>query len=135
MLAIGILFSYMADSLIALQAVGGLQTAASFISTVLFVLFSAMMLGVGAGLFVHWILSFGRHVMAFVMEFILSFATFFIGLGAALTIGGWWTGAQLFVTFLFASGTMFVLSFVSLFGGVFAGMEKIVKYVKKRRRR
>lgn len=134
-LALGILFSYMADSLIALQTFGTLQTASGIVATVLFVLFSAMLLGLGSALFIHWVFGFANHTLAFVAEINLSFALFFIGLGAALTIGVPWTALQLFCTFLFGSIILFFLSFITLFGSLGAGAAKITKYLKKRLRK
>ena len=131
-LALGVLFSYMADSLIALNTIGGLQTAASLVATVLFVVFSATLLGAGAALFIHWVFSFGNHYLAFAAELFLSFALFFVGLGAALTIGIPWTALQLFLTFLFGSLVLFGLSFVTLFGGFAEGITTVRKYIKKR---
>jgi len=107
-LAIGILLSYLADAMIATQAVGTLQTAASIVATVLFVLFSASMLGVGIGLVVHWIIGFASHWKGFIAEMILSFATFFVGIGATIMSGNLWTGLQVFFTFFIASMILFL---------------------------
>ena len=134
-LAIGILLSYLADAMIATQAVGTLQTAASIVATVLFVLFSASMLGVGIGLVVHWIIGFASHWKGFIAEMILSFATFFVGIGATIMSGNLWTGLQVFFTFFIASTILFLLSFISLFGGVGEGVKKVRKYVKKKFKR
>lgn len=131
-LALGVLFSYMADSLIALNTIGGLQTAASLVATVLFVVFSAVMLGAGAALFIHWVFGFGNHYLAFAAELFLSFALFFIGLGGALTIGVPWTALQMFLTFTFGSIVLFSLSFIALFGGVAQGISAVRKYISKK---
>jgi len=131
-LALGILLSYLADALIQAQATGALQTTAMLFAAVLFVLFSASLLGLGAGLVVHWIIGFGAHWKAFIAEMVISFATFFMGLGATIMSGNWWTGLQVFFTFLIASMTLFFLSFVSLFGGMTEGIGKISKYFRKR---
>ena len=130
-LALGIVLSYLADALIQLQAVGPMQTVASMVAAVLFVLFSASMLGLGAGLVIHWIIGFATHWKAFLAELFLSFAIFFIGLGATIMSRPWWTALQIFFTFLIASTTVFTLSFTSLFGGIAAGIGKIKKYIKK----
>ena len=134
-LALGIFLSYLADAMIATQAAGAVQTTAVLVASILFVLFSASMLGLGAGLVVHWIIGFATHWKAFIAEIILSFATFFVGIGATIMSGNWWTAAQVFFTFLIASITLFSLSFVSLFGGIAEGFGKVKKYIKKRFKR
>ena len=63
---------------------------------------------------------------------ILSFATFFIGIGATIMSGNWWTALQVFFTFFIASATMFFLSFDSLFGGISEGIKKTTKYIRKK---
>jgi hypothetical protein len=134
-LAIGILLSYLADAMIQTQTSGVLQTTASILAAVLFVLFSASLLGLGAGLVVHWIIGFATHWKAFIAEMILSFATFFVGIGATIMSGNWWTALQVFFTFFVASITLFFLSFASLFGGIAQGFAKVKKYVKKKLKR
>jgi len=134
-LAIGIVLSYLADAMIQTQTMGIMQTTASIVAAVLFVVFSATMLGFGAGLVVHWIIGFASKGKAFVAEMILSFATFFIGIGATIMSGNWWTALQVFFTFFIASLALFLLSFINLFGGVAEGMSKTVKYVKKKFKR
>ncbi len=134
-LALGIGLSYLADAMIQTQASGTLQTTATLVASILFVLFSASMLGLGAGLVVHWIIGFASHWKAFITEMVLSFATFFIGIGATIMSGNWWTAAQVFFTFLIASMTLFLLSFVSLFGGISQGVQKVKKYVRKKFKR
>lgn len=134
-LALGIVLSYLADAMIQTQASGPLQTTATLIASILFVLFSASMLGLGAGLVVHWIIGFATHWKAAIAEIVLSFATFFIGIGATIMSGNLWTAAQVFFTFLIASMTLFMLSFVSLFGGIAQGASKVKKYIKKRFKR
>jgi len=131
-LGLGIGLSYLADAMIETQATGAVQTTAVLVASILFVLFSASMLGFGAGLVVHWIIGFASHWKAAIAEIVLSFATFFIGIGATIMSGNWWTAAQVFFTFLIASMTLFMLSFVSIFGGIAEGAVKIRKYVKKR---
>ncbi len=131
-LALGIGLSYLASALIQTQAIGTLQTAASLTAAILFVLFSATMLGIGAGLVVHWIIGFASHWKAFAAEIILSFATFFIGIGATIMSRNWWTALQTFFTFLTISVSLFFLSFVSLFGGVTKGFKTITKYIKRK---
>ncbi len=134
-LALGIGLSYLADAMIQTQAAGVMQTTAALIASILFVLFSASMLGLGAGLVVHWIIGFATHWKAFIAEMVISFATFFIGIGATIMSGNWWTALQVFFTFLIASMTIFTLSFVSLFGGIAQGVQKVTKYVKKKFKR
>ncbi len=134
-LGLGIFLSYLADAMIQTQATGALQTTATLLASILFVLFSASMLGVGAGLVIHWIIGFASHWKAFVAEIFLSFATFFMGVGATIMSGNYWTALQIFFTFFIASITIFSLSFISLFGGIFEGFASIKKYVKKRFRK
>jgi hypothetical protein len=131
-LALGIFLSYLADAMIQTQTSTTLQTTASLFASVLFVLFSAGMLGIGTALVVHWIIGFGAHWKAFIAEMVLSFATFFMGIGATIMSGNIWTGLQAFFTFFIASMTLFSLSFVSLFGGIAEGIDKVTKYIKKR---
>ncbi len=134
-LTLGIFLSYLADAMIQTQASGTLQTTATLVASILFVLFSASLLGLGTGLVVHWIIGFASHWKAFMAEMVLSFATFFMGVGATIMSGNWWTALQVFFTFLIASLTLFTLSFVSLFGGITEGVQKVTKYVKKRLKR
>ncbi len=132
---LGILLSYLADAMIQTQATGAMQTAASTMASVLFVLFSATMLGVGAGLVIHWIIGFAAHWKAAIAEMVLSFATLFTGIGATIMSGNIWTGVQVFFTFFTASLALFILSFVSLFGGMATGIQRVTKYVKKKIKR
>lgn len=134
-LALGIALSYLADAMIETQATGPVQTTAVLVASILFVLFSAGMLGFGAGLVVHWIVGFAKRWKAATAEIVLSFATFFMGIGATIMSDNWWTAAQVFFTFLTASMTLFMLSFVSIFGGIAEGFVKIRKYIKKRFKR
>jgi hypothetical protein len=134
-LAVGIVLSYLADALIHTITVGALQTTAVLISALLFVVFSAALLGFGAGLVVHWIIGFATHWKAFIAEMILAFATFFVGIGATLMSGNWWTAVQVFFTFFIASFTLFMLSFVNLFGGAKQGISQAVKFAKKKFKR
>jgi len=130
-LACGIFLSYLADAMIDTQTAEGIQTTATITAAVLFVAFSAAMLGVGAGLIVHWIIGFAMHWKAFAAEIVIGFATFFIGIGAAIMSGNWWTGMQVFCTFLIASITIFVLSFTTAFSGVKEGARDVKKGIKK----
>jgi len=131
-LGLGIFLSSLADALIATQTMGPIQTMAGTAASVIFILFSASMLGLGAALIVHWIVGFAAHWKAFFAELILSFAVFFIGIGATIMSGNIWTGLQVFFTFFIASVTLFSLSFISLFGGLAEGIVSIKKYVKKK---
>ena len=131
-LALGIFLSYLADAMIKTYAIGTLQAIASTAAAVIFVLLSASLLGIGAGLVVHWIIGFAAHWKAFIAEMVLSFATFFIGIGATIMSKNWWTALQVFFTFFTASSALFFLSFVSLFGGLVEGVVKIKKYIRKR---
>ncbi|MBW2970350.1 hypothetical protein KY309_00175 [Candidatus Woesearchaeota archaeon] len=130
--AIGILLSYLADAMIQTQTMGVMQTTAALIAAILYIMFSATMLGAGAGLVLHWIFGFASHWKAFIAEIVFSFAIFFVGIGATIMSGNPWTGLQIFFTFLTASATLFILSFTSLFGGVLDGIKTIYKYAKKR---
>jgi len=127
--ALGIFLSFLSNAMIATQTATVLQTTASIIATVIFVLFSAVMLGTGAGLVLHWIAGFGSPVRAFVLEVILSFALFFVGLGATIMSGNVWTGLQVFFTFFTASVAIFSLSFINLFGGMMEGIVQTKKFI------
>ncbi|TAL56019.1 MAG: hypothetical protein EPN86_02915 [Nanoarchaeota archaeon] len=129
-LAAGIFVSYLSDELIATQT-AGLQATATTTAAVIFVALSAALIGVGAGLLVHWIIGFAVHWKAFMAEIIIGFATFFIGIGASLMSGNWWTGMQVFCTFLIASITIFVLSFTTAFSGVKEEVRTVKKGLKK----
>jgi len=130
-LVLGVVLSYFADALVDLKTIGMLQSTATTVAAVLFIIFSATLLGFGAGLVVHWILGFGKHWQAFIAEVILSFATFFIGVGATLMSGNWMTALQIFFTFFVASTTLFSLSFINFFGGITEGIVAARKYAKK----
>jgi len=134
-LAFGIFLSYLADALIKTQTAGVLQMTATLVAAILFVVFSATMLGLGAGLVVHWIIGFAMHWKAFIAEMILSFATFFVGIGAAIMSGNWWTSLQVFCTFFIASLSLFTLSFVSAYGGLSQGYKSAKKYLKRKFKR
>ncbi|MEM3154743.1 MAG: hypothetical protein QW165_04230 [Candidatus Woesearchaeota archaeon] len=131
-LALGIVLSYLADALIDTVTSGVLQTTAVLVAAILFVIFSAAMLGTGAGLVIHWIIGFATHWKAFAAEIILSFAIFFVGIGATIMSGNVWTGVQVFFTFFIASITLLALSFNNLFGGVSSSFTKGVAYVKSK---
>jgi len=134
-LAVGIVLSYLADALINTITSGALQTTAVLVAAALFVIFSAAMLGIGAGLVVHWIIGFATHWKAFITEIVLSFATFFIGIGATIMSGNIWTGIQVFFTFFIASMTMFVMSFGNLYGSISAGIKQGIAFVKNKFKR
>lgn len=134
-LIVGIVLSYLADALINTLTTGPLQTTAVLVAAALFVIFSATMLGFGAGLVVHWIIGFATHWKAFIAEMILSFATFFVGIGATVMSGNWWTAVQMFFTFFIASATLFFLSFINLYGGVKGSGWQAFKYAKKKFKR
>lgn len=131
-LIVGIVLSYLADALIQTVTSGALQTTAVLAASMLFVIFSATMLGIGAGLVVHWIIGFATHWKAFIAEIILAFATFFVGIGATIMSGGLWTGVQVFFTFFIASATLFSMSFANLYGGISAGVSKGFGYIKSK---
>lgn len=128
----GIVLSYLADALIQTVTSGALQTTAVLAASMLFVIFSATMLGIGAGLVVHWIIGFATHWKAFIAEIILAFATFFVGIGATVMSGGLWTGVQVFFTFFIASATLFSMSFANLYGGISTGVSKGFSYIKSK---
>ena len=130
--ALGIVLSYLAGALIVTQTVTPLQTTANLFATAIFILFSASMLGIGIGLVVHWIIGFASHMKAFVAELVLSFAAFFVGIGATIMSANFWSGLQLFFAFFTASMTLFSLSFINLFGGIAHGLFAVKKYVKKK---
>lgn len=131
-LLVGLVLSYLADALIKTVTAGALQTTAVLAASMLFVIFSATMLGIGAGLVVHWIIGFATHWKAFIAEIILAFATFFVGIGATIMSGTLWTGVQVFFTFFIASATLFTMSFANLYGGVSAGVSKGFSYIKSK---
>lgn len=131
-LAVGIVLSYLADALIDTVTAGVLQTTAVLVAAILFVVFSATMLGAGAGLVIHWIIGFATHWKAFIAEIILAFATFFVGIGATIMSGNLWTGVQVFFTFFIASMTLFIMSFANLYGGISSGIKHGITSVKKR---
>lgn len=131
-LALGIFLSYLADAMIQTQATGIMQTTASLFATILYLVFSASMLGTGAALVIHWILGFAKHWKTFIAEIILSFATFFTGLGATIMSDNWLTGLQIFLTFTVASMMLVSLSAISLFGGVMEGLFAAKKYISKK---
>lgn len=130
--ALGILLSFLADAMIATQTSTTLQTTASIIASVIFILFSASMLGFGAGLVIHWIFGFASSMKAFIFEIILSFATLFMGIGATIMSSNIWTGLQIFFTFMTASIAIFSLSFISLFGGLMKGFIQTKTYIGKK---
>ncbi len=135
LLGVGILLSFLADELFLIQAQTPQQTFAAIFATVLFILFSATLMGTGAGLIMHWIMGFVSDVKAFAMEAFLSIAIFFVGIGATIMSGHWMTGLQVFFTFFTASFTMFFFSFFHLFDGMIEGITKIAnKYTKKARK-
>ncbi|VVB80961.1 Uncharacterised protein [uncultured archaeon] len=129
---IGILLSYLAKAMIQTQTAGAMQTTAATIASIIFVLFSATMLGTGAGLVIHWIFGFAKHWKAFVAEIVFSVVILIIGIGASLMSGNIWTGMQEFVAFLTASIALFVLSFITMFGGIFEGFKSVKEYIEKR---
>jgi hypothetical protein len=131
-LVLGIILSYLADALITTVTSGALQTTAVLIAAACFVVFSATMLGIGAGLVVHWVIGFATHWKAFIAEIILAFATFFVGIGATIMSGNIWTGVQVFFTFFVASLTLFSMSFGNLYGGISTGVSKGIGYLKSK---
>jgi len=129
---IGILLSYLADAMVKTQTIGALQTTAATIASIIFILFSATMLGTGAGLVIHWIFGFASHWKAFIAEIIFSVIILIIGIIATIISGNVWTALQAFITFLTASISLLILSFVTMFGGIFEGFTSIKKYIEKR---
>jgi len=133
-LGLGILLSSLADALIDIPAMGYFETTAVFISAVLFVLFSAAMIGCGAALIIHWIIGFvgHSHFKGFVLEMILSFALFFVGIGAAVMTRSLWTGLHIFASFFAASAFLFNLSFINFFGSFVHGFTATSHFVSKK---
>lgn len=130
--ALGLFMSYLADELIQTHTYSALQLTAKVFAAVLFVSFSATLLGLGAALIIHWLFGFATSWKAFAAELFLSFATFFVGIGAALVSTPWLTAVHLFFTFFVASCALFIFSFASLFGGIAIGMFTIRRYIRKR---
>jgi len=134
-LAIGIFLSYLADAMIQTQTTGTMQTTAAIIASVMYILISASMLGTGAGLVLHWLFGFAKHWKAYIAEIIFAMIIFIVGLIVTAFSGNWWTALQAFFTFLTASTALFLLSFITMFGGIIQGILKVKKYVKKRLKR
>ncbi|MBS3148729.1 hypothetical protein J4219_07635 [Candidatus Woesearchaeota archaeon] len=130
---LGVGFSYLADGIIQTQTATQLQTFAQIFAAVLFVLFSAVLLGTGSALVIHWIFSFGNHWLAWIAEILFSFALLFTGIGAAAAQQNVWTALQIVFTFASASALLFFLSFITLFGGFTQGLTAISQYFKKRK--
>lgn len=130
---LGIGFSYLADGIIQTQAATQLQSFAQIFAAVLFVLFSAVLLGTGSALVIHWIFGFGNHWLAWMAEIVFSFALLFTGIGASAVQQNIWTALQIIFTFASSSALLFFLSFVTLFGGFTQGISTILRFFKKRR--
>lgn len=129
---IGIFLSYLADAMIKTQTIGAMQTTAATIASIIFILFSATMLGTGAGLVLHWLFNFASHWKAFLAEIIFSVILIITGMIVIIISGNFWTALQAFITFLTASAMMILLSFITIFGGLFEGFGSIKKYIEKR---
>lgn len=132
---IGLLFSFLAKSLIHTPAPTMMATFATGLATALFVVFSAIFLGMGAGLILHWLLSFSSNWKAFIASVMLAVVSFFVGIGASIglvALSGW-TALQAFFTFLTLSFTLFLTSFVNLFGGTIHTYCNIKRLFKKKR--
>lgn len=132
--ALGVGITSLTEALIAINTMGALQSTATTIAIILFIFASGLLLGFGISLIIHWILGFGNKTLASIAEVCLAFATIFIGIGAAAMSRNFWTGLQLLVTFISASITLLMLSFVDLFGGITQGVKKLAKQIKKRTR-
>jgi len=130
--ALGLLFSYMADALIKTPAETMMATFAANFAVVLFVIFSAIMLGVGAGLILQWLLGFAEKWKAALAGIMLAVIALFVGIGASigLVVSNGWTALQTFFTFLTLSVTLFFASVCYLFGStidVFGSLKKTFK--------
>lgn len=127
-LAIGIALAYFAKELKFYS-----NEVAGLVAVVLFILLSAMALGVGAALVIHWFMNLVAGWFAFAAELFLSFALFFIGVGVtAALVGDSWNALHIFLTFLFSSMTLFGLAFVSLFGDLWESARDILEVLGKR---
>lgn len=134
-LAAGIGVSYLADALIGIDAIGTTASIATIISAVLFILFSASMIGIGAALILHWILGFATHshLKVFILEIVLSFAIFFVGVGAAIMSDNIWTGLHVFFSFVVTSIFLANLSIIHVFGSIAHGMEAAGHFINKKK--
>lgn len=130
---LGLLFSYLARALIKTIVFTPAQKFAAVFAIVLFVLFSALLLGLGLAFLVHGIISFGKHLFAFVLELFLSFAGFFAGIGATIMADNWLSAIHTFFTTLIASCALAALSLAHILGLVAQGTSTVAHYVKKRK--
>lgn len=138
--AIGLLFSFLADSLIKTPAATMIATFASGLATALFVIFSAVLMGLGMGLFVHWLLGFAAKWKASLAGVMLAILSLFVGIGASigLVVSNGWTALQAFFTFLTLSITLFFTSICYLFGttvDIFGITKKKIKQTIKKFRK
>ena len=127
--AIGILFSFLADALIGLPAQSVLEISAANFGAVLLVIISAALMGIGAGLILHWIIGFSKKITASIASLLLCGTALFIGIGASIgfiALSGW-TALQAFVTFITLSCVLFISSFVLFFSGFYRGIETLRK--------
>lgn len=134
-LALGFAIGILPDELLSVSGPAKLSIATT-LSAIIFIIFSGSLIGLGAALVLHWIIGFAAHshTKAYIAEVLLSFATFFVGLGAAFMSGNIWTGLHIFISFFSASIGLFNLSIINLFGTFAHGFERCAAYIKKKKK-
>ena len=117
--ALGLLLSFVAKKLFGLHFVVKSASFSSIFAAILLVLFASFLIGLGAGFFIHSIIQLIKPFPAFLSGLCTGFALFFIGVGITLMSKDWWFAVQYFSIFVVASLSLFALSFISFFGGIF----------------
>lgn len=131
LVALGLLFSFVATSLMGTGSIGFDSFASSF-GAVLFLFTASVMLGIGVGMVIHWFADFANTMAAFIIKVFFGLAFFFIGAGLAFASQNWWLGVHVLFACVVTSMTLFILAFGGLVGGAVKGTAAVAKRVGKK---
>ena len=127
--ALGLVFSILSKALIGLPVKSLQETFAANLAVAFFVIISAVLLGIGSGVIIHWLIAFAKPLSAGILSLILAAVALFVGVGASLglIVSNGWTALQALFTFVTLSITLFIGSLFDFF----ASTDSVVKEVKK----
>jgi len=131
-LLIGVGFFFLGTNLVQTQTTNSSQTVATGFATALFIVFSALFIGIGTALIAHWIFGFFPSGPAFAIETFLGFALFFIGIGITIMNRSPYSALFGFLTFFTISIALFCLAVTRLFGGISSGVHTLTKKIGKK---
>ena len=131
LVALGLLFSFVATSLMGTGTLGMDSFASSF-GAIFFLFAASVMVGIGLGLLIHWFADFANTGAAFVIKLFFGLAFFFVGAGLALATRNWWFGIHVLFGCVVTSITLFILAFGGLVGGAVKETAAVARSVRKK---